>query len=321
MKILIQGACNSDQVPGIDALSTDFELSYAADKDSMLKELPDAEVLLAWNFRSTELQECWHKTSNLKWIHWCGAGIDAALFNELRSSDIILTNARGIFDRAMAETVLGYMLMVAKDFKTTINNQRQKIWQYRMTRKLRGDKVLIIGVGSIGREFARLLNANGLMCYGAGRSARNGDEDFMEIYASDEVSKIINNFNWVIGVMPATVDTQDFFNAEFFSSMNPDAYFINMGRGVSVVENDIISALKSRQIAGAMLDVFCNEPLDDSNSLWEIENLFISPHMSGDYVGFEDDMVELFKNNLDKYLSGEPLMNIVDKQLGFVKNI
>ena len=150
MKLLIQGATCASEIPGFESLPDDLDIAFAVDGESMERELPDAEIVLAWNFRSRELQQYWQKTNRLKWIHWCGAGVDAAMFDQLRNSDVILSNARGIFDRAMAETVLGYML--------------------------------IVGVGTIGREFARLLNANGVECYGAGCTAREGDEDFKDIF-------------------------------------------------------------------------------------------------------------------------------------------
>jgi phosphoglycerate dehydrogenase-like enzyme len=318
MKLLIQGAKDITEVPGLVSLPDDVEVICAEDEEAFCKELPDAEVLLGWNFKGKDIEKYWDKAESLKWIHWCGAGVDAAMFDELQSSDVILSNSGGIFNRAMAETVLGYMLMVMKDFKTSLRHQSEKIWEYRGSRMIKSDKVLIVGVGSIGREFARLLNAVGCNCYGAGRQAREGDEDFHQIYQSTNLHEVIGEFDWVIGIMPSTADTVNFFDESVFSKMKPEAYFINMGRGNAVVEKDLISALNSSSIAGAMLDVFQTEPLDKTDPIWEVERLFITPHISGDYAGFQEDMVALFKSNLEKYMSGKPMVNVVDKQLGFV---
>ncbi|MFT5113911.1 MAG: phosphoglycerate dehydrogenase-like enzyme [Parasphingorhabdus sp.] len=320
MKLLVQGAASATEIPGFGTLPKGVEVVFSKDENDLQRELPGSEALLLWDFKSRVLQQHWQSTTDLKWIQLCGAGADGVLFDELKNSDVVLTNAKGVFDRPMAETVLGYMLMVAKDFRTTLDHQQSKTWQYRMTRLLKGDTALIIGVGSIGREFARLLNSVGLKCSGAGRQARAGDADFDEIFASENIADIVGNFDWVIGVMPSTASTTGFFDKQIFDAMNSDAHFINMGRGTAVVESDIIAALESGDIAGAMLDVFCNEPLQESDPMWETKNLFVSPHISGDYAGFEENIIGIFKSNLDKYLSGQPLTNIVDKALGFVRS-
>ena len=320
MKLLVQGAESVADVPGIDSLPGNIETFFAKDGKDLEQELPGSEIMLLWDFKNRDLQELWHKATDLKWIQWCGAGVDGVLFDALRHSDVILTNARGIFDRQMAETVLGYMLMVTKDFQTTLKHQENKTWQYRKTRMLKGESTLIVGVGSIGREIARLLSAVGMQCFGAGRQARAGDEIFKKIYASNNITSVIGQFDWVVGILPSTAETTGFFGKEIFTAMRSDAYFINLGRGSAVVEPDIIDALESETIAGAMLDVFCTEPLEQSDPMWKTKNLFVSPHMSGDYDAFEKDLVLMFKNNLNKYLTGQPMSNIVDKKLGFVRS-
>ncbi len=318
MKLLIQGASVAEEVPGLMPLPDGVEVVFAADENSLSRELPGAEVMLGWNYRIRELQSQWHLATDLKWINWCAAGVDAALFDGMKNSNVLLTNAGGIFDHAMAESILAYMLMVAKDFQTTMAHQKEKTWQYRMTRQLKGNRVLIIGVGSIGRTISRYLRKVGLQCYGAGRSVRENDVDFDKIFDSAEVMNELKQFDWIVGVLPSTPQTENYFDANFFNNMSSKSHFINVGRGSAVVESALMTALKTRQIDGAMLDVFQTEPLTDSDPLWGLENLFISPHITGDYEGFESDMVKLFKQNLTRYLNGSELMNIVDKELGFV---
>jgi len=319
MKLLVLGAATASEIPDIDFVPANIEISFARDGKDLEKELPGTDIILLWGSKCAELQQYWHKATDLKWVQWSGAGVDGILFDELRNSDVILSNARGIFDRQMAETVLGYMLMVSKDFITTVEHQKSKTWQYRMTRMLKGDNALIIGVGSIGREFARVLNANGIKCHGAGRQARAGDADFEAIYASENIVEVVGNFDWVIGIMPSTAGTTGFFDKAFFDAMRADAHFINMGRGTAVIEADIIAALENENIAGAMLDVFCTEPLPESDPMWNTRNLFVSPHISGDYNGYDRDTMLIFKNNLERYLAGQPITNLIDKKLGFAK--
>ena len=320
MKLLIQGASSAADIPGIESMPNDLEIVYVPKGESLKSELSGTDIVLAWDFKSREIQDCWDKATDLKWISWCGAGVDTAVFDELRQSDVVLTNGQGIFDRAMSESVLAYMLMVVKDIRTSLDHQSNKVWQYRMNRMLRGGRVLIVGVGSIGRDFARLLNANGLHCSGAGRTARSGDSDFKEIFASDNLTEVISDFDWVISIMPATADTIGLFDEKLFCAMNASAHFMNLGRGSAVIEKDLIAALENEEIAGALLDVFENEPLPESDPLWQTKNLFITPHNSGEYAEFENAMVVLFKNNYERFISGRPLVNVVDKQLGFVRS-
>lgn len=318
MKIVVNGAETIAEVPGLDALASEADLVCAPDAQALARALPGAEILLGWNFRGRDLPDAWHLADSLKWIHWCGAGVDAVMFKELADSDVMLSNSRGIFDRAMAEYVAGYALAEMKLFRDTWKAQEKRFWDYRKTHKLSGTRAVVFGVGSIGREVAKLMGALGVAVCGVGRSARDGDGDFTRIYAQNDAQSALADADWVIGVMPLTDETTHYFDADLFAAMKPGARFINIGRGPSVVEPALISALESGHLAGAMLDVFQTEPLADDDPIWQAPNIVISPHMSGDYDEFQPDMVQLFLDNFARYRAGEPLRNVVDKGLGFV---
>ncbi len=318
MKILVNGAEKLADVPGLEVVTTYAEVAYAPDEARLAKELPDSEILLGWDFRGRELPSQWQHAQSLKWIHWCGAGVDAVMFDELVESDVILTNAQGVFDRAMAEYVLGYMLMEAKRFRESGEFQKACDWRYRLTPKLAGQRAVIVGVGSIGREIATLLKAVGVRVTGVGRRARTGDPVFERIDAQTDILQAVSEVDWVIGVLPATSSTENYFTQDVFDAMPSTARFMNIGRGSAVDEPALIQALESQDIAGAMLDVFRVEPLPASNPLWQAPNLIISPHMSGDYTGCHADMVQQFVDNLANYQNGAEMFNVVDKRLGFV---
>jgi len=318
MKVVILGASSPQDVPGIETIADRVDLAFAPDETSLGVELPGCEILLGWNFKGNELIHQWDGAQDLKWIHWCGAGVDAVLFDDLRKSDVILTNAGGIFDRAMAEYVLGYMLIETKGFMTARKDQHEHRWNPRQVVKLQGDSVLVFGSGNIGREMARLLRSNGLKVSGVGRSERQNDPDFDRIYATSDIGEVLSKANWVIGVLPSTAETTGYFDADFFARMNSGARFINLGRGSAVVEQDLLQALEASIISGAMLDVFNTEPMEEDDPLWDAPNLFVSPHISGDYQGYDEDIVDQFKANLDRYMNNQPLLSIVDKVLGFV---
>ncbi|MGI9407532.1 MAG: D-2-hydroxyacid dehydrogenase, partial [Hyphomicrobiaceae bacterium] len=205
-----------------------------------------------------------------------------------------------------------------KDFRSTWQFQAEKNWQFRTTEKLEGSNAVVFGVGSIGREIATVLNANGVNVTGVGRTRRSGDPQFAEIFSQSESQAAVADADWVIGVMPLTDQTRNFFDAEFFTAMKSTARFVNVGRGPSVNESDLRTAITEKQIAGAMLDVFQEEPLPNTSPLWDLPGLVVSPHMSGDYAASQRDMVIQFLDNLERFMAGKDLVNVVNKNLGFV---
>ena len=291
---------------------------FATDVDDLRQALPGSEILLSWNFRAGQLRDAWDLAANLKWIHWCGAGVDAALFPALRDSDVILTNARGVFDQPMAEYVLGLIIAMAKSFPRTFAAKSTRTWAYQMTESIAGRQALVVGVGSIGRRIARMLSAVGMQVAGVGRKPRAKDPDFDRVHGIDELDSALAAADFVINVTPLTEATQGLFSDAQFAAMKTTARFVNVGRGASVDEPALIRALHSAAIAGAALDVFQTEPLPGDSPLWDIENLIISPHMSGDFYEHKRVLVDLFIDNLDRYRAGKPLKNVVDKVAGFV---
>ena len=318
MKIVINGASTPEAVPGLTAIASEADLVCASNKESLAEALPGADILLGWNFQSRDLRDLWHRADNLKWIHWCGAAVDRVMSPELKASDIILTNARGIFDSVMAEYVLGYMISELKLFRETWRLQEAKRWQTRLTGKLAGSRAIIFGVGSIGRETARLLLSVGVKVSGVGRRAREDDPDFGTIFGPDHALQAIEDADWVIGLLPLTEETTRYYGARFFDAMKQEARFMNLGRGESVDESALITCLEQGKIAGAMLDVFNNEPLDQNNPIWEAPNIVISPHTSSYYAEYEEDMANQFLDNFARFKKQKPLENVIDKEIGFV---
>ncbi len=320
MKILVNGAAAIDEVPGLGAIVDKHEVVFAPDVEALSRELPGTEVLLGWNFRGNDLENQWGKASDLKWIHWCGAGVDAVLFPALANSEVVLTNAHGIFNQSMAEFALAFVLNEAKSARRLAANQASNKWDYHLNRKVAGTKALVFGVGGIGRETGRLFRAVGIEVDGVGRSNRDGDAVFGKIIAQSDSKQHVRDYDWVIGIMPSTAQTDGFFNASFFDAMSETGSFLNMGRGRAVDEDALAEALSSGSIASAMLDVFQTEPLPEDNALWTTENLVISPHMSGDYAGYHAEMAQQFYDNLENYAAGTGMFNLVDKKAGFVRS-
>jgi phosphoglycerate dehydrogenase-like enzyme len=315
---VIQGAKRIDEVPRLGELSEQAELRFATSTDELRTALSGADAMLGWNFRADSLREAWASASELRWIHWAGAGVDAAMFPELVAADVQLTNARGIFDVPIAEWVLGMIICFAKQIPQTLEYQAQAEWKHRLTESVAGKRALVVGVGSIGRAIGRLLRAAGMEVSAMGRSARDADVDFGHIHAVDELLARLPDADYVVLITPLTAQTRNLFGAAEFAAMAPQARFINVGRGALVVEEALLAALQDGRIAGAALDVFVEEPLPAGSPFWQAPNCLISPHMSGDYLEFENAMADQFIANWNRYVKHEPLLNLVDKTLGFV---
>jgi phosphoglycerate dehydrogenase-like enzyme len=312
--------CGDRHPPDMSEIERTADVRYTRE-DGLAEALTGADALFVYDFLSTAVPGAWHAADRLRWLHIAGAGVDPVLFPGLRDSDVILTNSRGVFDHSIAEYVLGVILAFAKDMPRSWDLQRQSRWQHRESERISGKRALVVGTGPIGQAIAGLLRAAGLRVAGAGRRAREDDPSFGTVHASASLTEYLPDFDYVVAVAPLTEQTKGIFDARAFAAMNPAARFINVGRGELVVTGDLIGALRDGQLAGAALDVFDTEPLPSESPLWTMENVLVSPHMSGDYVGWRNTLVEVFRENFARWVDGEPLRNVVDKHLGYVPSV
>jgi phosphoglycerate dehydrogenase-like enzyme len=312
------GATPEDPPPGIGILTDTVELAFADTEQTLAEALPATDVLFAWRPRSGLLERAWPRARDLEWIQSASAGVDMLLFPELVRSHVVVTNARGIFDGAMAEYVLGLMLLFAKGLVGVIDRQRVAEWRHQDSERLAGKRVLVVGVGPIGRAIGGACTDLGMTVRGVGTTARGGDEVFRIVFGADELADACAWADYVVDVLPATPGTRHLFDGATFAAMRPSARFINVGRGSTVDQPALVDALREGRIAGAALDVFEEEPLPPDDPLWDLPNAIVSPHVSGDFAGWREALVELFVENLELYLTGRPLKNVVDKERGYV---
>jgi len=306
---------STDRPPGLDNLDVDFRYCAA---DGLADAVRGARALLLWDFFSAAVSDVWADADSLEWIHITAAGVDTLLFDELRESDVVVTNARGVFDRPLAEYVLGAVIAHAKDSRTSFDLQRQHRWQHRETRSITGATALVVGTGGIGREIAKLLRAAGLVIRGAGRRAIADDPDFGQVICSDDLAAEAGWCDHLVLAAPLTAQTRGLVNAAVLDAMKPDAHLVNIARGPMVDESALLAALTGRRIGGATLDVFDSEPLPPGHPLWDAPNVTITSHMSADVVGWRDTLAAQFATNVRRWLAGEPLLNVVDKKLGYI---
>ncbi|OLT03756.1 hydroxyacid dehydrogenase [Pseudonocardia sp. CNS-004] len=281
-------------------------MRLAADASSLAEVLPGADVLLVWDFLSDAVREAWPAADSLRWVHTASAGVDRLTFPGLVESDVTLTNSRGVFDRPMAEYVLGLVLAMAKDLPGTFAAQARHEWHHRESEPIAGRCAVVVGGGPIGRAIAGLLGAVGMDVELVGR------RDF------DDLPALLPRADWLVLAAPLTDTTRGMLDAAALALLRPSARVINVGRGGLVVEPDLVDALREGRLAGAALDVFAREPLPADSPLWTHPGVIVSPHMSGDLIGWRQELIEVFRDNLARYRAGEPLHNVVDKTLGYV---
>ncbi|UYM03790.1 D-2-hydroxyacid dehydrogenase [Solicola gregarius] len=315
--IAVLTAPGVDNPAGIETIEARADVRYTY-ADGLADAVAGADALLLWDFFSTAVRDAWPRADSLRWIHIAAAGLDKLLFDELRESEVVVTNARGVFDRPIAEFVLASILARAKGLHVSHDHQLERRWEHRETRTLVGEKALVVGTGAIGRESARLLAAVGMEVRGAGRTARSGDPDFGEVVESASLAEQVGWADHVVVAAPLTEQTRGLVGADVIDAMQPSAHLVNIGRGEIVDEDALLAALSSGGIAAASLDVFCHEPLPDDSPMWTTPGVVVSPHMSGDVLGWRETLARQFVDNARRFLDGEPLANVVDKRLGFV---
>jgi phosphoglycerate dehydrogenase-like enzyme len=309
--------CGEDRPLAMEPVEDAAEVRYA-DADGLADALSGADALFVWDFLSDAVEEAWHAADSLSWVHIAGAGVDKLLFRGLVTSDVTLTNSRGVFDSSIAEYVLGAVLAFAKDMPRSWELQRERRWQHRETERICGRSALVVGTGPIGAAAARALRAAGMHVSGIGRHARTDDPDFGAVHSSEELTRHLPDADVVVALAPLTEQTNGMFDARAFAAMKSSARLVNVGRGALVVTSDLVEALRQGEIAGAALDVFETEPLPEDSPLWTMPGVMISPHMSGDFLGWKTALAELFVEDFRLWLAGEQVPHVVDKRRGYV---
>lgn len=280
-------------------------------------QLAGTQALFIWDHRFSELGPLLRRAHDVRWVHAASVGVNRLLCPEIRR--VTLTNSRGVFDVPIAEWVIAAVLSHVKGLADTWSRQREHRWQYQTTGRLAGRRAAVLGTGSIGRAVAERLRRLDVSVTLVGRTA-GVDPHFGAIRPSDDLLAVAAEVDVLVLAAPLTPATTALVGADVLDALGPKGFLVNVGRGPTVVERDLVEALRAGAIAGAALDVFEVEPLPADSELWSMPNVLVSPHVSGDYIGFDADLVAVFTDNLDRWLRGEPLLNVVDPDLGYVSS-
>jgi phosphoglycerate dehydrogenase-like enzyme len=295
------------------------ELQAATGLEEIKEALADAEVLFSfWGGGIEGIADFREAAPRLRWVQLTHAGAERVAPDLIRKG-ICFTTAGGLAATPIAEFVLAYMLMFSKGWPRMFNAQQEHRYTRFMPRELYGKTVGIVGMGYIGAEVARLSRAFGCRVLGMRRSfsARATDAIADEAVPPSDLGYLLAESDFVVVAAPLTPETKGMLGAAQLKQMKPTAYLINIARGGLVDEPALVQALKDGTIAGAGLDVFAREPLPPESELWDLENVIISPHVSGGTEIYNQRATRIFCDNLRRFLAGEPLVNIVDPERGY----
>lgn len=302
----------------IKSLDSGIKIEQADNDDPKLdSKLKSADILIASDPDFLTQKKC----ENLKWIHTTSAGVNK--FPEfISNSKILITNSSGVHPIPIAEHVFGLMLMLVRKINLAHRAQIEKkewfkSYEYYFPGELFGKKLLIVGMGKIGERIGEIGQAFGMEVFGIVRDLKKKRATKIKLFALENLEKLVGQSDFVVSVLPGTPATRGIFDLTLFKKFKKGSYFFNVGRGTTVVENDLVKSLKTGVIAGAGLDVFEVEPLPKNSEFWKLENVILTPHYSGWSPRYTERMIDIFIENLKAYLKGKPMPSLVDKKLGY----
>jgi phosphoglycerate dehydrogenase-like enzyme len=252
----------------------------------------------------------------LRWAQALTAGVEGWFALPDLPASLTLTCARGTHRESMPENILGALFYVAKPYAAAVENQKRQQWVAKMAQPLNGKTLGILGLGAIGEEVARLAGALGMRVIGT-RRRPEPMAHVAEVLPPERTPEVLAQSDFLLLLLPATPQTDNFINAQRLAMMKPGAWLLNFGRGHLINDNDLIAAVGQKRIAGAVLDVFRQEPLPAEHPFWTTEGILVLPHIGGPHPQRDKTVAKLFVENLGRYLEGKPLKEVVDRQAGY----
>jgi D-2-hydroxyacid dehydrogenase (NADP+) len=252
----------------------------------------------------------------LRWVQSMTAGVEGWLALPDLPADLTLTCARGTHREAMPENIIGALFYVAKPYAAAVENQKHRKWLHSTAQPLTGKTLGILGLGAIGQDVARIAAALGMRVIGT-RRRPEAMANVAEVLPPDRTPEVLIQSDFLLLLLPATPETDNFINAERLGMMKPSAWLLNFGRGHLIKDSDLVAAVKAKKIAGAMLDVYRQEPLPADHPFWTTEGIIVLPHIGGPHPRRDTFVARLFADNLGRFLEGRSLKEVVDRAAGY----
>jgi len=252
----------------------------------------------------------------LRWVQAMTAGVEHWLAMPDLPQNLTLTCARGTHRESMPENIIGALLYAAKPYAQAVENQKLRKWVQQPAQPLAGKTLGILGLGAIGRDVARIAALLGLRVIGTRRRPQPMD-GVAEVLPPERTPEVLAQSDFALLLLPSTPQTDDLIDARRLALMKPTAWLFNFGRGQLIVDRDLVAALKAKTIAGAMLDVYRQEPLPAEHPFWSTEGIIVLPHIGGPHPERDKFVARLFADNLARFLDGKPLREVVDREAGY----
>jgi phosphoglycerate dehydrogenase-like enzyme len=273
----------------------------------------DTEAMLAWGAPPGLLPHM----AKLRWAQALTAGVETWLALPDLPPGLTLTCARGTHRESMAENILGALFHLTKPYAAIVQDQKHSKWVRRVATPLAGQTLGILGLGAIGQQVAHIASAIGMRVIGTKRRTAEKLPHLDAVLPPERTDEVLAQSDYVLLLLPATLDTENFINAQRLARMKPTAWLLNFGRGHLIADADLIAAIKGKQIAGAILDVFRQEPLPTDHPFWTTEGITVLPHIGGGHPQRDRVVAQLFVENLHRFLDNQPLKEVVDRTAGY----
>ena len=307
-------------VGGLARRFPDVRFESPPDRAAAERLLPEADVVYGWLLR----EENFHLARRLRWVHVSAAGVGSLLFPALVESPVVFTNGRGLHAVSMAEHAVGLMLAFARKLHLARDLQHRRHWgQVDLWvgeppfGQLAGGTLTLVGLGAVGSAVAERAAALGLHVIAVRPHPAADSAPASEQWGVERLHEALARADWVVLAAPHTDTTRGLIGAAELQRMKPTAVLVNLGRGALVDEPALVEALRAGRLAGAGLDVTCHEPLAADSPLWSLPNVVLTPHVSGLGPLYWERAVDQFAANLENFLAGRPLFNVVDKRAGY----
>jgi len=317
--LLVLADPTTPQLRLLDRLRDSTKITIGDKRDEVSAAAVAAEVIFTWFSSAQLLREIWPRTTQVSWVHSMSAGLENLLFHGLVESSAVLTNGSGVFSQSLSEFVVAAVLYFAKDLGRMMRNQTRAVWEPFDVDVVSGRTLGIIGYGDIGKAVARRAKSLDMKILALRRHpARSaGDPMVDEVFSPERRFDLLARSDYVVLAAPLTEETRSLLGPPEIAALKPSAVVINVGRGPVIFEPALVEALEHRRIRGAALDVFETEPLPAGHPFYRLENVLLSPHCADHTEGWMDQAVEFFVENFERFRKGVPLMNVVDKKLGY----
>lgn len=313
LKLVMMWETGPGMAERVRSQAPEYDVALATEPDRLLREIADADAAFG-----RLPKEPFLAAKRLRWVQSIGVGFETMLYPEMIQSDVIITNTAGAFDAAMAEHAFALLLALTRAMRAYDDLQRTRGWSREIpVSQLEGKTMGVLGLGSIGRAVAVRAKAFGMRVIALDAQVASPPAGVDRVFGPDRMETVFRESDALVVGLPLTERTKGLVNRERLRMMKPTAYVINIARGPIVAERDLVEALRAGEIAGAGLDVFEVEPLPKDSPLWDMPNVVVTSHVGGRSPEGVDNIEGVLVENLRRFARGEPLLNVIDKRLGY----